>query len=72
MRAAAILRSYLALQTEEEHLGANLAAIMGCYGMRPADGFQYAREAQTSVGVRRAYQAAAEGHPFMLPWRAPA
>ena len=35
-------------------------------------GIRYAREARVCVGSRRAYEAAAAGRPFMLPWRGPA
>lgn len=48
-----------------------IVAVMGCYGMSIPDGLHYAREARICVGFEQAYQAAAEGRPFLLPWRGP-
>lgn len=56
---------------EIEAEDSRLVAVMGCYGMSIQDGLDYASEARICVGSERAYWAAAEGHPFLLPWRGP-
>ena len=52
-----------ALQYDKE-----VARVMLCY-MSPFDALHYAAEARMCVGAFRAYEAAASGAPYHLPWR---
>ena len=66
------LEGYARRKMQAEAEDYKLAGVMTCYGMSRVDALRYAAEASACVGNERAYWAAAEGHPFMLPWRGPA
>ena len=66
-----MMQDYVRRKSEEEREDARLAAVMGCYDMPSQDGALYALEARACVGSDRAYRAACEGRPFMLPRRGP-
>jgi hypothetical protein len=68
---AQVFNANLGLMIRMEAEDSRVVAVMGCYGMSIQDGLRYAREARICVGFEQAYQAAAEGHPFLLPWRGP-
>lgn len=63
--------AYVERMAKLEQEDSRLVSVMGCHGMSISDGLRYASEARICVGSERAYWAAAEGHPFLLPWRGP-